>query len=176
MLEPLDDSTAHAAAGTRARPATTPALAVADPTTIGYLGDSTPGPARSRSRPQPRRDPAGQPDQHAVGLTSAGPGAAPGEPEKYYPTGIRTFARVVPNDARRRPPPRCGSSGAAGCRRTYVVDDGEVDGEDLAEQLRSWPPSAAGLHVVGTQEFDPRATDYRSLAAAIAQQPAPTAC
>ena len=39
------------------------------------------------------------PTSTAVGLTSDGIGAAPGEPEKYYPTGIRTYARVVPSDA-----------------------------------------------------------------------------
>ena len=33
-----------------------------------------------------------------VGLTTTGPGTAPGEPGKYYPTGKRNYARVVAQD------------------------------------------------------------------------------
>src|SRR5207247_8400473 len=33
-----------------------------------------------------------------VGLTHGGPGTAAGEPEKYYPTGKRNYARVVAAD------------------------------------------------------------------------------
>ena len=38
------------------------------------------------------------PANTAVGMTSDDPGATPGEPDKYYPTGMRTYARVVPKD------------------------------------------------------------------------------
>jgi branched-chain amino acid transport system substrate-binding protein len=34
----------------------------------------------------------------AVGLTHRGYGLAPGEPDRYYPTGTRNFVRVVPAD------------------------------------------------------------------------------
>ena len=33
-----------------------------------------------------------------VGLTHSGPGTAAGEPDKYYPTGKRTYMRIVPRD------------------------------------------------------------------------------
>ena len=33
-----------------------------------------------------------------VGLTRAGPGASPGDPDKLYPDGVRNYARVVPHD------------------------------------------------------------------------------
>src|SRR5205814_6167689 len=56
----------------------------------------------------------------------------------------------------------------AGCRRPYVLDDGEVDGEDLADSYQLVARSA-GLHVLGVQAFQPRATDYAALARSIAQ-------
>ncbi len=67
------------------------------------------------------------PASTVVGLTSAAAGAAPGEPVKYYPTRIRTFARVVPerrragagpgrDPAASRVPPRLRGRGRGGRR------------------------------------------------------------
>jgi branched-chain amino acid transport system substrate-binding protein len=33
-----------------------------------------------------------------VGLTHAGPGAAPDEPNRYYPTGLRNYVRIIATD------------------------------------------------------------------------------
>ena len=52
---------------------------------------------------------------------------------------------------------------ALGCRKTMILDDGEVDGRDEAESFQV-AAKAAGLDVLGDQEFLPRATDYTSLA------------
>jgi branched-chain amino acid transport system substrate-binding protein len=38
------------------------------------------------------------PTNTVVGLTRAGPGTAPGEPGRYYPTGIRNYARIAATD------------------------------------------------------------------------------
>ena len=57
---------------------------------------------------------------------------------------------------------------AAGCHRTYVVDDGEVDGEAMATSFQL-TARAAGLDVLGVQSFERKATDYRPFAAGIAQ-------
>ena len=38
------------------------------------------------------------PANTSPGITTTGPGADPGEPNKYYPTGKRNYARVVAND------------------------------------------------------------------------------
>ena len=40
----------------------------------------------------------GQPGQHVRRPDARGPGTAPGEPEKYYPTGKRNYIRVVAAD------------------------------------------------------------------------------
>ncbi len=142
-------------------------LVVADPTTIGYLGDFNSG-ASAISIPLLNRAeiPQISPTSTAVGLTSAATGAEPGEPYKYYPTGIRTFARVAPSDAVQAAV-QVALQRNAGCTRTFVVDDGEVDGEDMATSFLLAARSA-GLDVVGTQQFDSKATNYSSLARSVA--------
>jgi branched-chain amino acid transport system substrate-binding protein len=71
------------------------------------------------------------PSNTADGLTVQGPGSAPGEPFKYYPTGRHTYFRLAPRD---------GIQGAAlgiamrqtGCRRAAVLDDRELYGVSIA--------------------------------------------
>jgi branched-chain amino acid transport system substrate-binding protein len=101
-----------------------------------------------------------------VGLTSNGPGAAPGEPYKYYPTGIRTFARVAPSDTVQAAV-QVRLQQSLGCTRTFVVEDGEVDGENMATSF-DLAARAAGLEVIATQTFAPKASDYRPLASSLA--------
>jgi branched-chain amino acid transport system substrate-binding protein len=101
-----------------------------------------------------------------VGLTGTGPGAAPGEPEKYYPTGVRTFVRVVPTDAVQADALVMAERNV-GCRSTFVLEDGEVDGEDAAITF-VLSAQAAGLRVVALQAFQRQAPDYTGLARSVA--------
>jgi branched-chain amino acid transport system substrate-binding protein len=96
-----------------------------------------------------------------------GPGASPGEPEKYYPSGVRTFARPVPSDAVQALA-QVGLARSDGCKRMFVLHDGEVDGEDegLSFVLTA---QSAGLSVVGVQVFQRQAPDYAPLALSVAQ-------
>lgn len=166
-LRELDDSTPQRGGWDPGQTTLDAHEAVQDKTTIGYIGEFNSG-ASAVSIPLLNRAgiPQISPTSTAVGLTSAAPGAAPGEPDKYYPTGVRTFARVAPNDAM-----QAGAQvqllRSLGCRKTYVLDDGEVDGADAASSFQV-AAKAAGLPVVGVQSFEPAATDYRSLAAAVA--------
>ncbi len=166
VLRSLDDSTAQE--WDPGQTTVNARLAAADRTTIGYIGEFNSG-ASAISIPLLNRVGIAQvsPASTAVGLTSNGPGASPGEPEKYYPTGARTFARIVPNDAAQaRAQVRLQKS--VGCLETYVLDDGEVDGQDTATSF-SLAAQREGLQVAGVQAFDPRASDYGSLAAGVAQ-------
>lgn len=166
VLKRIDDSNPTKGGWDPGRTSDDARLAATDPTTIGYVGDEDSG-ASAISIPVLNRAgiPQVSPTSTAVGLTSSEPGAAPGEPDKYYPTGVRTFARVAPSDAVQAAV-QVHLQRSLGCARTYIVEDGEVDGEDLATSF-DLAARAAGVHVVATQEFDPRATDYRSLAASI---------
>jgi branched-chain amino acid transport system substrate-binding protein len=168
VLKSLDDSTVQRGGWDPGKTTEDARVAIQDRTTIGYIGEFNSG-ASAISVPLLNRAgiPQISPASSAVGLTSRAAGAAPGEPQKYYPTGIRTYARVVPNDAVQAAV-QVKLQQSVGCHKTYVVDDGEVDGQDLADSFELVARSA-GLEVIGVQSFVPRATDYTPLATAIAQ-------
>lgn len=132
VLKALNDSTPQRREWDPGQTSTNAHTALADPTTVGYLGEFNSG-ASAVSIPLLNRLGVAQisPTSTAVGLTSAGAGASPGEPDKYYPTGVRTFVRIVPNDAVQAAA-QVALQLRQGCRSTFVLDDGEVDGQDTA--------------------------------------------
>jgi branched-chain amino acid transport system substrate-binding protein len=167
VLLALDDSTVQRGGWDPGQTTTNARLAVANPTTIGYLGELDSG-ASAISIPVLNRAGIAQisATSTAVGLTSSGPGASPGEPQKYYPAGVRTFARVMPNDSVQSIA-QVRLQQSQGCKKTFVLDDGEVDGYDAATSFQV----AAGslrLALAGVQGFDPQAADYTSLARGVA--------
>ena len=167
-LRALDDSTPQSDGWDPNQTTNNARLAIQDPTAIGYLGDFNSG-AAAISIPPLNRQPIAQisPAASAVGLASAGPGASPGEPQKYYPTGIRTFARPVQSDAVQALV-EVHLAQSLNCRQVFVLHDGEVDGEDQAVTFVLTAQSA-GLRVIGVQAFPRLATDYGSLALSVAQ-------
>lgn len=166
VLKVLDDATAAQGQWDPGQTSSNAVKAAADPTTIGYIGDLDSG-ASAVSIPILNQAgvPQISPASTAVGLTSSGPGSQPGEPAKYYPAHTRTFARVAPSDAVQATV-LAELQRSLGCSKTYVLADDEVDGEDLAASFSLAAPNA-GLHVVGTQQFDPKATSYSGVAAAV---------
>jgi len=168
VLRWMDDSTAKRGTWDPGQTTINAHQAMDDNTTIGYIGEYNSG-ASAISIPLLNRMgiPQISPTSTAVGLTSHGIGAAPGEPEKYYPTGIRTYARVVPSDAIEATAQVRLQQGA-GCNKTFILDDGEFDG-DNAEASFQVAARAAHLKLAGVQTFDPRVKDYRPLAAAVAK-------
>jgi branched-chain amino acid transport system substrate-binding protein len=167
VLKPVDDATPSRAEWDPRQTSDVARLVLADPTAVGYIGDLNSG-ASAISIPLLNRQaiPQISPASTGVGLTSSHPGAAPGEPDKYYPTGIRTFARIAPNDAVQAAV-QVRLQRSLGCTKTFVVDDDEVDGEDMATSF-DLAARAAGLQVIATQQFNQRATDYRALASSVA--------
>jgi branched-chain amino acid transport system substrate-binding protein len=96
-----------------------------------------------------------------VGLTRRG-GVAKGEPEKYYPSGRRTFARVVPvDDLQARVIVR--QLRVGGARTVYLANDRSLYGKGLAAQVRK-VALAQGIEVLGDDALPPAADDYTSLA------------
>jgi branched-chain amino acid transport system substrate-binding protein len=158
----LDDSTAQAGAWTpEATSANARKVAQHDGTAI-YIGELNSG---ATAVSLPILNEAGVPQistNTAVGLTSDDPGATPGEPDKYYPTGQRTFIRIVPKDT---------IQGAAlatlmkqdGCTRVQIVNDKEVYGAGLAANIESGA-EREGLAVASNEALDKQAANYRALA------------
>src|SRR3954452_7067465 len=96
---PLDDSTAQAGNWTPEQESANARKAAQDKSTAVYIGTFNSGAAAVSI---PILNEAGvpmiSPANTAVGLTTNEPGAAPGEPDKYYPGGTRNYARIVPKD------------------------------------------------------------------------------
>jgi branched-chain amino acid transport system substrate-binding protein len=167
-LKVLDDATAKGGGWDPGQTTINARVAVLDPTTIGYLGELNSGASAVSIPPLNRAGiPQVSPASTAVGLTAAGPSAFPGEPQKYYPSGVRTFVRVVPNDIVQSIAQVRAQRGL-GCHQTYVLDDGEVDGADAA---RTFDVAAqrAGIRVLAIQAFPRNAQSYKALAAGVAQ-------
>jgi branched-chain amino acid transport system substrate-binding protein len=161
--ESLDDSTAQAGAWTPEATQTNALKAAGDESTAAYIGEFNSG-ASAVSIPilNEAGVPQISPANTAVGLTSDDPGAGPGEPDKYYPSGSRTYTRIVPKDT---------IQGAAlatlmkedGCTKVYMTNDKEVYGAGLADNIES-SAKEQGLELVANDSIDKNAPNYRSLA------------
>jgi branched-chain amino acid transport system substrate-binding protein len=161
--ESLDDSTAQAGSWTPEATTSNARKAAQDDATAVYIGEFNSG-ASAVSIPilNEAGVPQISPANTAVGLTSDEPGANPGEPDKYYPTGQRTYTRIVPKDT---------IQGAAlatvmkedGCTKVQLTNDKEVYGAGLASNIES-AAEAQGLEIIANDAIDKNAPNYRSLA------------
>ena len=144
--------------------------AAEDPTAIAYLGELDSG-ASAISVPVTNDDGMLQisPLDGLTSLTRLQPGASVASgPDRYYPSGERTFLRLVPGDnlqartllawARER-----------GAARIAVVQDGRLSGRELGAQVRFLAPRH-GLTVVAGEEARDDADGYPGLAARIASK------
>jgi branched-chain amino acid transport system substrate-binding protein len=162
----LDDSTAQAGTWTPEAASANARRVAQDDSAIAYIGEFNSG-ASAISIPILNEVPIAQvsPANTAVGLTSDEPGADEGEPEKYYPTGNRHYTRIVPKDT---------VQGAAlaslmkddGCQNAYILNDKEVYGAGLARNIEN-SAKEIGLEVLGNEGIDPKAPNFRSVAASM---------
>ena len=136
--------------------------AVEDPATIAYLGEMNSG-ATAISLPilNDSGVPQVTPSNTYAGLTRPGGGAA-GEPQKYYPTGIRTFFRVVPAD-HLEAAAIAALLAQRGVRRLAVADDAETYGRVLGRMVAA-AARARGLAVVLQARAGVRARNAASIA------------
>ena len=104
-----------------------------------------------------------------VGLTTNEPGSAPGEPQKYYPTGTRTYLRIVPIDSIQAASDLLAMK-QAGCTK---VADGQRQGGHTAPvspRLLELEKGGYGINVVSNTGIDPTAPNFRSYASTIKGQ------
>jgi branched-chain amino acid transport system substrate-binding protein len=98
-----------------------------------------------------------------VGLTRA---AGRGEPDRFYPSGIRTFGRIAPADDVEAKA-LLDAMREQGVRRLALVHDGELDALGLVALLTRDAPGA-GIDVVAEKPVDPRDADQSRVAADVA--------
>jgi branched-chain amino acid transport system substrate-binding protein len=140
--------------------------AAQDKTTIGYLGDLDSG---ASAISIPVLNEAGilqiSPSNTAVGLTQAD-GADKGEPEKYYPSGKRTYGRVIPADDVQAAA-QIALQQSEACSSTFLVHANEFYGKGIADQIERQAP-AKGLQIVGNEGTDPDAAAQASVVEKVA--------
>ena len=120
---------------------------------LPILGTATAGPVAVVS-----------PSNTYVGLTHTGPQTGPDEPDRYFPTGVRNFVRLVGSDD---------GQGAAlaqlalrlGRKRIFVLDDGDPTSAAMANYVQN-AARALGLRVAGSAKWIGTGR-YRALAARI---------
>jgi branched-chain amino acid transport system substrate-binding protein len=159
----LDDSTAQAGQWDPGATSANARRVSQDENSIAVLGEFNSG---ASAISIPILNEAGilqiSPANTAVELTKDSGPKVKGEPDKYYPTGKRTYGRVVAADH---------IQGAAqaewmrerGVKRLFTLDDKQVYGIGVAATTGD-AAKLNDIEVVGNDSIDPKAANYRSLA------------
>jgi branched-chain amino acid transport system substrate-binding protein len=164
-----DDSTAAAGKWDPTQTAADARKAATDPKAVYYIGEFNSG-ASEVSIPILNQGgvPQVSPANTYVGLTTSLPGSAAGEPAKYYPTGTRTYLRIVPIDSIQAAADLQAMK-AAGCTKVAVADDKEAYGQGLATLL-GLEKGYYGVNIVSTTGIDPTAGNFRTYAQTVASE------
>jgi branched-chain amino acid transport system substrate-binding protein len=159
----LDDSTAQAGQWDAGQTSANARKAASDKSAIGYIGEFNSG-ASAISIPITNQANLMQisPSNTALELTKNPGPSGKGAPEKYYPTGKRTYARVVAADH---------IQGAAqgnwmkelGVKKLFEANDKQVYGAGVAKTTGD-AAKLNGIQVVGNEGIDIKAPNYRALA------------
>ncbi len=96
-----------------------------------------------------------------VCLTQASLACDKTEPDKYYPSGTRNYARVVAHDAYQ------GAANAefaqsVGIKNVFILNDKEPYGLGVATNFRNAAESL-GIKIAGFDGYDPKASSYEAL-------------
>ncbi len=165
----LDDSTAQAGKWDPNQTQANARKAATDPKAVFYIGEFNSG-ASEVSIPilNEAGVPQVSPANTYVGLTTNEPGSAPGEPQKYYPKGDRTYLRIVPRDTIQA------AAGLEtmkkdGCTKVAVANDKEAYGTGLAALLEL-QKGKYGVNIVSNTGIDPTQPNFRSYASTIKGQ------
>ena len=164
-FQPCDDSTAQAAKWDAAKCTQNANAYAQNPSVIGVIGTFNSGCAQliipRLNRAAGGAIPMISPANTLVCITEGGPGCAADEPDKYYPSGTRNYARVAPHDA---------YQGAAmaefaqskGVKSVYILNDKESYGLGVATNFRGAAESL-GIEVLGFDAYDPRQASFEAV-------------
>jgi branched-chain amino acid transport system substrate-binding protein len=163
----LDSSTPEDGTWTSDRVLDNARTAVRDLNAIAYIGDLDSA-ATALSLPLTNEGNILQisPSSTYDGLTRPG-GSRPAEPERFYPSGQRTFGRVIPAD-HVQAAALVGYMKTEGVRRVALLADRDLYGGGLADQLAA-AASRQGIQVLDRGHIDVRKRDLSDRAAEVAK-------
>jgi branched-chain amino acid transport system substrate-binding protein len=107
-----------------------------------------------------------------AGLTKAVESATEeGEPDLYYPTGSRNYARVCPaDDIQGGAAARWAANDPEAARsKAYILHDNSLYGKGVAQVFAN-VFEAEGGELLGFEGYDPKASDYQSLMTSVADK------
>lgn len=164
----LNDATAAAGQWTAEQTSADARQAASDAKAVYYMGEFNSG-ASEVSMPILNQAGIAQdsPANTYVGLTASLKGVtAPGEPNKYFPSGKRTYTRIVPLDTIQGAADLLALK-QAGCKKLAIFDDTQAYGAGLAAVLKD-TASMYGMTVVSVQSNAQVQSNYTSVAQAFA--------
>jgi len=170
-FQSCDDSTAQTGGWDSAKCASNARSYAGNKSIIGVIGTFNSGcakievPVLNRANPGPLAEVS--PANTGVGLTKSGPGTEAGEPDKYYPSGTRNYARVVANDSIQGPADAMFAK-QIGLTKVFVLNDKQTYGYGVAFTFRR-AAQKLGIQVTGFQGWDAKQSSYEALANTIKQ-------
>jgi branched-chain amino acid transport system substrate-binding protein len=86
----------------------------------------------------------------------------PGEPNKYYPSGKRNYARVVTTDDYQGTAAAAFASQDLKVKKCYIVNDNSTYGQGVARAFQD-AAKKDGIQILGNDAWDSKAPDYQDL-------------
>lgn len=166
-LKKYDNSTAAKGAWDDATCAKNAGDHVANANEVAVMGTYNSGCAKLEA-PVLNQDPKGP--MLMISHANTNPGLTkewdPGEPQKYFPTGKRSYARVVTTDDIQGPAAAQFAAKDLHLTKCYVLNDNETYGQGVAKTFAA-EAKKQGIQVVGEQAWDKAQPNYTALFEAV---------
>jgi branched-chain amino acid transport system substrate-binding protein len=163
-FQACDDSTAQAAKWDAGKCTQNANAYAQDKSVVGVIGTFNSGCAQliipRLNRAAGGAIPMISPANTYVCITEGGPGCASDEPDKYYPSGTRNYARVAPHDAYQ------GAADAEflqskGVKSVYILNDKEAYGLGVSTNFKN-AAASLGIKVLGFDAYDPKQASFEA--------------
>lgn len=162
-LKKYDDSTAAAGKWDQAQCTKNGTDHVANADEVAVMGTYNSGCAKIMV-PILNQDPSGP--MLMVSQANTNPGLTktwdPGEPDKYYPTGVRNYARVVTTDDNQGRAAAQFMAKDLGVKTCYILNDNETYGQGVASAFEA-EAKKQGINVLGNDPWDAKQPNYTAL-------------
>ena len=163
QLKTYDDSTAAKGAWDDAKCSANASAHVANTQEVAMMGTYNSGCAQLEI-PVLNQDPSGP--MLMVSHANTNPGLtktwAPGDPDKYYPSGTRNYARVITTDDYQGQAAAQFAANDLKVKRCFVMNDNQVYGQGIA---RAFVDAAKklGITILGNKAWDAKQPSYASI-------------
>jgi len=162
-LKQYDDSTAAAGKWDQGQCTKNATDHVANANEIAVMGTYNSGCAKIIV-PILNQDPTGP--MLMVSQANTNPGLTktwdPGEPQKYYPTGKRNYARVVTTDDNQGRAAAQFMAKDVMVKKCYILNDNETYGLGVAQSFAAEAPKV-GIEIIGNEAWDAKQPNYTAL-------------